>query len=168
MTVHIITWQRGADPLGSAVVAIGVFDGVHIGHQALLRETVADARARGAQAVVVTFDRDPDQIVSPQTAAPQLLTLADKLAAIARCGVDAILVVPFTQQLAGMAPASFLDDVLLAALTPLAVHVGSDFRFGRMATGDVSTLRLTGTTHGFEVALFHRIRLFIDVLDHVR
>ena len=61
---------------GSAVVAIGVFDGVHLGHQALLAETVADARARGVEAVAVTFDRDPDQVVSPETAAPQLLTLA--------------------------------------------------------------------------------------------
>ena len=151
MTASIITWQPGAAPLGSAVVAIGVFDGVHLGHQALLRDTVADATSRGVRSVAVTFDRDPDQVVSPATAAPQLLTLSDKLAAISRTGVDAILVVPFTSALAEQAPESFLDSVLLAALTPVAVHVGSDFRFGKMATGDVSTLQRVGAIRGFDV-----------------
>ncbi|HEY5540237.1 MAG TPA: riboflavin biosynthesis protein RibF [Coriobacteriia bacterium] len=157
MSVSIINWQPGTEPLGSAVVAIGVFDGVHVGHQALLRHTVADAAARGAHSVAVTFDRDPDQVVSPETAAPQLLTLADKLAAMSRCGVDAILVVPFTSQLAELTPESFLDSVLLAALAPVAVHVGSDFRFGKMATGDVSTLQRVGALRGFDVVPHHLI-----------
>ncbi|MDR3687141.1 MAG: riboflavin biosynthesis protein RibF [Coriobacteriia bacterium] len=151
MTASITTWQPGTAPLGSAVVAIGVFDGVHLGHQALLRDTVADAKMHGVQSVAVTFDRDPDQIVSPDTAAPQLLTLSDKLAAISRTGIEAILVVPFTSALAEQAPESFLDSVLLAALTPVAVHVGSDFRFGTMATGDVSTLQRVGAARGFDV-----------------
>jgi riboflavin kinase / FMN adenylyltransferase len=151
MTATIINWQPGTESLGSAVVAIGVFDGVHLGHQALLRAAVADAAARKVQAVAVTFDRDPDQIVSPENAAPQLLTLADKLAAIARTGVDAILVVPFTTKLAELAPESFLDSVLFAALDPVAVHVGSDFRFGKMAMGDVSTLQRVGVIHAFDV-----------------
>jgi riboflavin kinase / FMN adenylyltransferase len=138
--------------LGTATVAIGVFDGVHVGHQALLRDAVASARARGIQAVAVTFDRDPDQVVSPQTAAPQLLTLADKLACIAESGVDIILVVPFTPVLAEMAPESFVDSILLGAMRPLAVHVGKDFRFGARATGDVATLQRLGLGHGFEVS----------------
>jgi riboflavin kinase / FMN adenylyltransferase len=151
MTARIIHWQHGTEPLGSAVVAIGVFDGVHLGHQALLRDTVADAAARGVDSVAVTFDRDPDQIVSPGTAAPQLLGLADKLDAMSRTGLDAIVVVPFTTQLAELPPESFLDSVLLAALSPVAVHVGSDFRFGKMATGDVSTLQRVGAIRGFDV-----------------
>ena len=79
MTARIVTWSQDMPSLGAASVAIGVFDGVHLGHQALLRDAVADARSRAVQAVAVTFDRDPDQIVSPDTAAPQLLSLADKL-----------------------------------------------------------------------------------------
>jgi riboflavin kinase / FMN adenylyltransferase len=151
VSARIITWQRGTEPLGSAVVAIGVFDGVHRGHQAVLRDTVADAGSRGAHSVAVTFDRDPDQVVSPQTAAPQLLTLGDKLSAMARTGVDAILVIPFTHELAEMEPESFLEDVLLSALAPVAVHVGHDFRFGRRAAGDVATLKRVGAEAGFEV-----------------
>jgi riboflavin kinase/FMN adenylyltransferase len=151
MTACIVNWQPGTEPLGSAVAAIGVFDGVHLGHQELLRDTVADARARGVRAVAVTFDRDPDQIVSPTTAARQLLTLVDKLGAISRTGVDAVVIVPFTHELSQLPPEAFLQDVLLAALTPIAVHVGSDFRFGKKAAGDVFTLRHAGAKYGFEV-----------------
>lgn len=151
MTARIINSQPGSEPLGSAVVTIGVFDGVHVGHQALLRDTVADALRRGVQSVAITFDRDPDQIVSPETAAPQLLTLHDKLAAMSSTGIDAILVVPFTAHIAELAPESFIDDVLLAVLTPIAVHVGRDFHFGRMAAGDVSTMQCIGMLRGFDV-----------------
>lgn len=146
-----VIWAPDLPSLGDAVVAIGVFDGVHLGHQALLRDAVADARARAAAAVAVTFDRDPDQVVSPDNAAPQLLTLADKLAFIAETGIDTTLVVPFTLQLAQMAPEAFLESVLLRAVRPQAVRVGSDFRFGSMATGDVGTLQRAGVQHGFEV-----------------
>ena len=105
---------RGVDIAVETIlrVAVGVFDGVHLGHQALLRDTVADARARGSQAVAVTFDRDPDQVVSPEMAAPQLLTLADKLSAIARTGVDAVLVLPFTEELSRMPARTFAEEVL--------------------------------------------------------
>lgn len=151
MTASIVTWSPEMSSLGTATAAIGVFDGVHVGHQALLRDAVAHARAHGVQAVAVTFDRDPDQIVSPSTAAPQLLTLADKLDFIGDTGVDVILVVPFTPMLAEMPPGSFVDAVLLAAMRPVTVHVGRDFRFGSRATGDVGTLQRLGATHGFEV-----------------
>lgn len=151
MSARVINWDAEVASIGPAVVAIGVFDGVHIGHQALLRDTVDDARARGVAAVAVTFDRDPDQVVSPTKAACQLLTLGDKLAFIANTGVDAMLVVPFTSTLAEMSPEQFLDLVLMRSVMPLAVHVGGDFRFGRHAEGDVAALQRIGTRHGFEV-----------------
>ena len=151
MTPATAMWTSDMPSLGSAVVAIGVFDGVHIGHQALLREAVADARERGALAVAVTFDRDPDQVVSRETAAPQLLTLADKLRFMAETGIDTTLVIPFTADLAETAPEVFVESVLLRAVDPVAIHVGSDFRFGRMATGDVVTLQRAGVQFGFEV-----------------
>ena len=138
--------------LGSAVVAIGVFDGVHLGIRRCLPTPSPTLRARGVEAVAVTFDRDPDQVVSPETAAPQLLTLADKVGFIAATGVDAILVIPFTHDLAEMCPEEFLESVLLHAVQPLAVHVGGDFRFGCRATGDVGALQRSGVEHGFEVS----------------
>ncbi len=151
MPASIVTWSQDTSNLGPVCVAIGVFDGVHIGHQALLRDAVADARQRGVRAAAVTFDRDPDQVVSAATAAPQLITLADKLSCIADTGIDVILVVPFTPLLAEMAPESFVDSVLLSALKPASVHVGRDFRFGARAVGDVGALQRLGMTRGFEV-----------------
>lgn len=137
--------------LGDAVIAIGVFDGVHVGHRSLLRDTVSDARALGVASVAVTFDRDPDQVVAPDTAAPQLLSLADKLRFIEETGVDNVLVIPFTKQVAEMAPEAFVDSVLLMSLRPLAIHVGRDFRFGSRATGDVGTLERAGMARGFRL-----------------
>ena len=151
MTLRTVTWQASSQPLGTCVVAIGVFDGVHLGHQRLLADTVRDAATRGVAAVAVTFDRDPDQVVSPETAAPQLLTLDDKERLIAATGVDTILVVPFTEALASLDADAFVDEVLCSAVIPLAVHVGSDFRFGRGATGDVDTLRAAVDRCGWDV-----------------
>ncbi|MDI6900392.1 MAG: riboflavin biosynthesis protein RibF [Anaerosomatales bacterium] len=148
---RVVTFEPGMPPLGAAVCAIGVFDGVHLGHQALIADTVARARDTGATAAVVTFDRDPELVVSPDGAPPQLLVLADKLRYIRECGPDVVLVVPFDAHVAALAPERFLSEVLLAALVPIAAVVGHDFRFGRFASGTVETLDRYGTDHGFAV-----------------
>lgn len=146
-----IVWTPAMPALGRAVVALGVFDGVHIGHQTLIRDAVALAREQGALAVVVTFDRDPDQVVAPAGAAPQLLELPDKLALLEEQGADVVLVMPFTEELAATSPLAFLDEVLLGSLTPVAVVVGYDFRFGHRAEGTVDVLVRYGAVHGFHV-----------------
>lgn len=148
---EIQLWRHGMEPMGRAVAAVGVFDGVHVGHQALVRDAVQLARMRDAAAVVVTFDRDPDQVVVPAGAAPQLLDLDDKLEALSGLGADTILVVPFTPEIAATAPLVFLDEVLLSVMTLEAVVVGYDFRFGHRAEGDVDTLIRYGAEHGFTV-----------------
>ncbi len=144
-------WTEDTPSIGAACAAIGVFDGVHVGHQALVRDAVGIARAEGLASVVVTFDRDPDQVVSPVTAAPQLLDLTDKMELLAGLGPEVILVVPFTERLAAMPPLVFMDSVLLAALEPRAVVVGYDFRFGHRAEGDVDALVRYGRENGFTV-----------------
>jgi riboflavin kinase/FMN adenylyltransferase len=148
---HTALWTPVSPSLGPAVAAIGVFDGVHIGHAALVADAVRIARMKEAAAVVVTFDRDPDQVVSPLSAAPQLTDLQDKLAFLAELGPDTVVVVPFDASIAAMAPLVFLDEVLLRAMTPLAAVVGYDFRFGHRAEGDVDTLVRYGAGHGFTV-----------------
>jgi riboflavin kinase/FMN adenylyltransferase len=154
----ITWWEPGIEPLGPCVVAIGVFDGVHVGHQALVRDTVALAREQNVRSVVVTFDRDPDQVVSPATAMAQLLDLDDKLSLLASQGSDVVLVVPFTESLAATPPLVFLDRVLLETMTPVAVAVGRDFRFGHRAEGDVDVLIRYGAAHGFEVLAHELVR----------
>jgi riboflavin kinase/FMN adenylyltransferase len=137
-------------------MALGVFDGVHVGHQALVRDTVAEAAARGVPSCVLTFDRDPDRVVTPGCAAPQLSTLDDKLAFLAALGPSTILVVPFDEALAHLEPEPFVTDVLLDAARPVRCVVGRDFRFGARAAGDVTRLRALGRRHGFDV-FAHRL-----------
>jgi len=151
MSTRVVEWNEGMHALGDAVVAIGVFDGVHVGHQTLLQATVAEARLQGVSAVAVTFDRDPDQVVAPDTAAPQLLSLAEKLRYIEEVGIDTILVIPFTLEIAAMPPEIFLENVLAVAMRPVALHVGRDFRFGARASGDLQVLERFGMARGFAV-----------------
>ena len=147
-----ILWHSSDDErIGETAVALGVFDGVHVGHQTLIRDAVETAANEGVSCCVVTFDRDPDQIVTPDNAAPQLTTLEDKLALIGELGPDVILVVPFDARLAAVSPESFIDDVLMRMLTPRVVLVGVDFHFGARAAGDVATLHACGARDGFEV-----------------
>lgn len=155
---RVVWWDPGMESLGPAVAALGVFDGVHLGHQALVRDAVGIARSRGVSSVVVTFDRDPDQVVTPASAAPQLLSLDDKLAELSRLEADVVLVMPFTPQLASTAPLAFLDEVLLGAMAPEAVVVGYDFRFGHRAEGDVDVLVRYGADRGFTVVAHELVR----------
>lgn len=148
---RVVHTGDGTPHIGASTLALGVFDGVHLGHQALVRDAVALAAERGVGSCVLTFDRDPDQVVMPDRAAPQLMTLDDKVAALVDLGPDAVLVVPFTEALAALTPEGFLHDVVLAAVTPVTCIVGHDFRFGNRATGDVSVLRELGDRHGFDV-----------------
>jgi riboflavin kinase/FMN adenylyltransferase len=146
-----ILWTPDMPSIGPACAAVGVFDGVHVGHQALIRDAVRIASAEECVSVVVTFDKDPDQVVSPTAATAQLLDLEDKLSLIAELGPDAILVVPFDARVAAMAPLVFLDSVILTALRPVGLIVGYDFRFGHRAEGDVDTLVRYGRSHAFTV-----------------
>ena len=149
--MRVITFDSHTSSLGPSVFAIGVFDGVHLGHQALIAATVADARERACAPVVVTFDRDPDQVVTPDSAAPQLLTLEDKCTFLGQAGADTVLVVPFDAAVAAMSPAAFTDSVLMQALSPVTAHVGIDFKFGHFAEGDIATLAQLGSDRGFDV-----------------
>lgn len=151
MSATITRWSANMRPGGVSHVAIGVFDGVHRGHQALIGDLSRRAHAAGVAAVVLTFDRDPESVVMPEQAAPQLLSLSDKLDALAATAADEIVVVPFDKNLAALSPERFVDEVLLNATAPMAIAVGEGFRFGAEAAGDVETLASLGSTRGFTV-----------------
>ncbi len=156
---RVVTWAPDEDSFGRAVVTIGVFDGVHVGHQELVRDAVRLARDHNVTAAVMTFDRDPDQVVDAGSAAPQLLPLDDKLRYLADLSPDLILVVPFDAATASLSPREFLDGVLLAAFQPVAALVGYDFRFGARAAGVVDTLVAFGAEHAFDVVPHPLVRL---------
>lgn len=135
--------------LGAASIAIGVFDGVHRGHRDLIAATVADARARGVRAVVVTFDPDPDTVVG-RAPALKLMSVDDRLCALAALGVDAVVAVPFTHEVAGLDHAAFFD--LLARILDIrSIRVGSDFRLGRGGASGVAEMRAWGGPRSIEV-----------------
>lgn len=135
--------------LGAASIAIGVFDGVHRGHHRLIDAVVRDARARGCKAVVVTFDPDPDVVVSPSPA-QKLMTTADRLHALAQTGVDAVVAVPFTPAVAALDHVSFLK--LVSRVVDIrSIRVGSDFRLGRGGASGVAEMQVWGAEHGVDV-----------------
>jgi riboflavin kinase/FMN adenylyltransferase len=134
-----------------SVVTIGAYDGVHLGHQAVIAEVRRLAAERGARSVVVTFDRHPATIVRPESA-PRLLTdLDQKLELLARTGVDGTFVVTFDERRAAEEPEDFVKEVLVDGLNASVVVVGEDFHFGHHRRGNVALLREMGAREGFEV-----------------
>jgi len=131
-------------------LAIGVFDGVHLGHQSVLLRALADARAAGGITVAVTFDPHPAKVLRPASA-PRLLTASDhKLRLIRSLGIDSVLVIPFTAQFAATPPEDFVLQ-LHAACHPLReICVGHEWCFGRRRAGNLEMLRQMGDRLGFD------------------
>jgi riboflavin kinase / FMN adenylyltransferase len=137
-------------PNGSTVT-VGSFDGVHLGHQAVLREIDRRARAAGRASVLVTFDPHPLEVVNPGAAPPLLTTGPERLEVLALSPLDYVLLVRFDRHLAGLTPEQFVQEVLLERCSLRELVIGHDHGFGRARSGDVATLRRLGASHGFEV-----------------
>ncbi|NLG22688.1 MAG: bifunctional riboflavin kinase/FAD synthetase [Actinomycetales bacterium] len=136
---------------GPSVVTLGNFDGVHRGHRALLGTVVRAARDRNASAVAVTFDPPPLAVLHPDRAPVQLAGLEHRIELMAGTGLDGILVLEFTRELAAMTPEEFVREVFVEALGSCAVVLGSDSRFGVNNSGNIDTMRELGERYGFEV-----------------
>jgi len=135
---------------GRSVVTIGVFDGVHRGHQRLVDRTAELARELGLPTVVITFDPHPDEVVRPGTHPPLLSTPKRRAELLAGLGADAVMMLPFTLELSQMGPDEFVQSVLVDRLHAARVVVGEDFRFGHRAKGDVALLQELGGKYDFE------------------
>ncbi|WP_062078254.1 bifunctional riboflavin kinase/FAD synthetase [Demequina globuliformis] len=149
--MHI--WRALADipsDLGDTAVTIGNFDGVHLGHQAVLSRMVADAREREQLAVAMTFEPHPKAIHDPAHPPVLITGLDDKLDRLAATGLDAVLVVEYTLEFAQQTPQEFVRRWLVDGLHAKTVVVGQDTKFGRGNAGDVDTMRALGSTMGFE------------------
>lgn len=134
---------------GRSVVTIGVFDGVHRGHQYVIGRAVAAGREAGLPSVVVTFDPHPAEVVRPGTHPPVLTELDRRGDLIAGLGADGLCVLPFTRAFSQLSPEDFVRDVLAGGLHAAHVVVGENFRFGHKAAGDTGTLARLGGEHGF-------------------
>lgn len=158
--VHAMKIFRGPQHPGMApgcALTIGNFDGVHRGHQAMLALLGAEASQRGVPTCVMTFEPHPRDYFAalldkPDMAPARVATFRDKLAELARCGVDQTVVMPFNKQLANQSPEGFIDEVLVQRLGVRYVLVGDDFRFGARRAGDYAMLDAAGQRLGFDVA----------------
>jgi riboflavin kinase/FMN adenylyltransferase len=150
--MHVISnLEELGKPWAPSVVTVGNFDGVHLAHQTLLRRVVEVARPQGARATAVTFEPHPIKILAPDHA-PKLLTpLSHKVELIAATGIDLLVVLPFTRELARQSPLDFVRRVLVDPLHALSVHVGPNFRFGYRQSGDAEILQALGNQEGFHV-----------------
>ena len=136
------TWTRPA-------LAIGVFDGVHRGHQALLARAVAEARRRGATAAALTFDPHPAAVLAPASAPPLLTSRARRLELMAAVGLDACVILPFTPELAMTPAEAFVDELLVRDLAVGHVVIGWDWRYGQGRAGTAASLATHGLRAGF-------------------
>jgi riboflavin kinase/FMN adenylyltransferase len=135
-------WRR-------CVVTIGVFDGVHRGHQAIIGEAVERARAAGVPSVVLTFDPHPSEVVRPGSHPSVLTSPRYKAELVERLGADVLCVLEFTPEFSRLTPAEFAHLVLVEHLHAVSVVVGENFRFGHKAAGDVAELARIGERFGF-------------------
>jgi riboflavin kinase/FMN adenylyltransferase len=139
---------------GPTVASIGNFDGVHCGHQWLLAEIQRSAVDLDAKSVAVTFDPHPSRVLRP-AAAPRLITpMPERLALLEKSGIDAVLVLPFTEQLCRMSGPDFVTAILRDALHAAEVHEGDNFRFGHRAQCGADDLVAMGHDLGFRVRIF--------------
>jgi riboflavin kinase/FMN adenylyltransferase len=137
----------------TSVLAIGNFDGIHLGHQAILRATVECARARNAVSTALTFDPSPRKVLRPESAPPRLSTNAQRMDWFSAMSLEAVVVLPFTLDLARLSPGEFVEHILVRDLHVKAVLVGENFRFGHKQAGDVKLLTELGAKHGFDVVI---------------
>ncbi len=145
---------RGIPPVANwtpCALTIGNFDGVHRGHQALLKKLVATAKAQNLQSCVMTFEPHPIEYFAPEKAPSRILSLRDKLEALAKVGIDQVLVVHFNQHFANLSPEEFVKTILVQGLQVKSILIGDDFHYGAKRAGNFSTLQEAGKVEGFSV-----------------
>jgi riboflavin kinase / FMN adenylyltransferase len=144
---------------GPTIASVGNFDGVHRAHSQVLSTVVGRARESGRRSLAVSFEPHPIRILSPDSGLKLLTPMPEKLRLLARTGLDAVLLLPFTRDLSLMAPQRFAHDILKKALRADEVHEGYNFHFGHKAAGDVTLLTEFGRKMGFDVHVYPEMRL---------
>ncbi len=150
-------WRNEAEyDLGPCVVALGMFDGVHIGHQALIRQAQALAREKDAACIVHTFDRHPLSLLRPERAPKQLVSLEEKLEKLGAMGVDGVLVQPFTAEFATTDAADFLEG-LVKRLHVRGIVAGFNYSFGAGGCGNAGLIRAEARRLGYECRILEAV-----------
>jgi riboflavin kinase/FMN adenylyltransferase len=139
---------------GPTIATIGNFDGVHRGHRWVIAEVVAQARALSVPSVAITFDPHPARVIRPELSQPLITPLAEKLKLLEATGIDALLILPFTEELSRMTARNFATKVLQQTLHVTELHEGENFRFGYQAEAGIESLETLGHELGFGVRVY--------------
>jgi riboflavin kinase/FMN adenylyltransferase len=142
---------------GPCAITIGNFDGVHRGHQKILRRVIAVAREERWKSAVLTFDPHPAKLVAPSRAPRLLTTLEERARIILEQGIDEILILPFTPEIATLGPEDFVRQILVDKLQARAVLVGANFHFGKGAAGDAEALEELGERYSFRTEIVESV-----------
>jgi len=151
--MQVVHGHRSAPAWQGAAIAIGNFDGVHLGHRALIQRARELAAKAGAVTVALTFDPHPATLLAPAHAPRMLTSIERRIELLAEAGVDAVVIEPFTRELASASADAFVDDLVLGALRARAVVVGYDFSYGHGRTGTAAALQAHGERAGVEIAI---------------
>jgi len=149
-------------------LAIGVFDGVHRGHQMLIHQVVRKARSVGGTSVVLTFDPHPVHVLHPGIACPLLVSLPHRLKFMEALGVDVCMVIRFTKKFSHLTPEQFIQDYLVKRIHPQEVFLGDDFRFGQNRSGDLDFFQEAARQYGFKVNIFSAVKSHKERISSTR
>jgi len=155
------------EPFKSAVITIGNFDGVHIGHQALFHEVIETAETVGGTSIAMTFEPHPIRVLK-QNGHPPLITLYEQKAElIERTGIDVLICVPFSKAFAALSPDQFIRELLVKKIGMKAIVVGEDYSFGKNREGNIDLLKSYGPDFGFEVIIARWIKMSKGFTDRI-
>ena len=146
-------------PLVRPVLTIGNFDGIHLGHRAIMETAIARAKALGGESVVLTFDPHPRKVLQPDRAPSLLTTREQKVEALESIGIDVAILQPFDLDFAKISAEDFVRRIVFGHIRPVEVFVGYDFHFGRDRKGSMAALSEIGAKLGFSVTVIPEIRI---------
>jgi riboflavin kinase / FMN adenylyltransferase len=141
------------EPFKKAVITIGNFDGVHIGHQALFHEVIEKADAIGGTSIAMTFEPHPIRVLKENNHPPLITLYEQKVELIAKSGIDILICIPFTSKFAALSPRAFVEDILIRQIGMTIIVVGEDYAFGKNREGNIDHLRTFAELFDFEVIL---------------
>ncbi len=151
-----------------SVLTLGNFDGIHLGHQELVRMVIRRAKETGAVSMVVTFRPHPLKILAPEKCPPLISIYEEKIKLFERLGIDVLVKIPFTLEFSAMTPEDFVKDILCETLGAKEIFVGYNYRFGKGRKGDVRTLKRLGERFGFTVREVKQISLDNEVISSTK
>ena len=154
--------------LAQSIVTIGNFDGVHLGHQQLIRKMVNEAKARRMPSVLLTFSPHPTEFFKPTQPAARLMRFSEKWKVVQSFGVDYFYCATFNATLSQLSPEDFVKNILIKKLHAKKIIVGDDFRFGAKRVGDIALLTTLGKKHGFEVEAIPQLQYDHDRISSSR